>query len=58
MFDVDPALISEPTEFQPIDCVDDVPAREGRFALAPPAAPTRRRVSSQDLPRFSRTSLQ
>ena len=58
MFDVDPALVAEPNEFQPIDCVDDTPACDIRFALAPPVAPTRRRVSNQDLPRFSRTSLQ
>lgn len=58
MADIDPARVADPTEFQTSECVDLAPARDASTDLAPPAALSRRCVSSHDLPRFSRTSLQ
>jgi hypothetical protein len=58
MADIDPAFGMDPTEFQTIDCADGAPAHDTVFEISAPALPTRRCVSSQDLPRFSRTSLQ
>lgn len=58
MADFDAALVSDATDFQTIDYVDDTPARDVALDAVPPAILPRRCVSSQELPRFSRTSLQ
>jgi hypothetical protein len=58
MADIDPVRIADPTEFQTNECTDGVPARDTNSDQAAPTGLSRRCVSSQDLPRFSRTSLQ
>ena len=58
MVDIDPTRIADPTEFQTSECVDHTPVRDADSGLVPAAALSRRSVSSRDLPRFSRTSLQ
>ena len=58
MAHIDSARPADAPEFQIIDCVDDTPARDAGLGFAPLIAPDRRYVCSQDLPRFSRTSLQ
>ena len=58
MAHIDPARTADTPEFQIIDCVDDAPALDTGMNFAMSTAPARRYVSSQDLPRFSRTSLQ
>jgi hypothetical protein len=58
MADIDATFAAAAPEFQIIDCVDDTPARDTRLDFSPPVVPHRRCVCSQDLPRFSRTSLQ
>lgn len=58
MANIDPVRNSAPTELQTSDCIDCVPAGDTDAAPLLPAALSRRCVYSQDLPRFSRTSLQ
>ena len=58
MAHIDSARPDDALEFQIIDCVDDTPACDSDLSFVPPIAPVRRSVCSQDLPRFSRTSLQ
>jgi hypothetical protein len=58
MADTDSVFTADPSEFQTIDWKDSTPAHDAGFDFVMPAVPSRRSVSSQDLPRFSRTSLQ
>ena len=58
MADIDPTRLADPTEFQTSECIDHAPVRDADSGLTPAAALSRRCVSSRDLPRFSRTSLQ
>ena len=58
MADIESIRASDPAEFQTSECVDHAPARDTGTDLGATTALCRRRVSSRDLPRFSRTSLQ
>ena len=58
MADIDPAHVADQTEFQTSDYVGNAPARDAGSHLATPTVLSRRYVSSQELPRFSRTSIQ
>ena len=58
MANIDPALVADPIGPQTSECSDGVPARDTNSDQGAPAVLSRRCVSSEDLPRFSRTSLQ